>query len=165
MDDLTILETVEIFSDLNIDQIKSIQGVATTKEYEPGETIFAENSPSDEIYIIMGGAVEIKIDPNIVSDTNEGVAPVTIAKLNRGQTFGEIALVDQGIRSASAKATLNGCRALVIERNAFMQLLKSDLEMGFNVISNIAADLCFKIRNSNMRVREALLYGSKLMDN
>ena len=164
MDDLTILETVDIFSGLNSAQIKSIHSVATTKEYEPGETIFAENSPSDEIYILMDGAVEIKIDPNIVSDTTEDVAPVTIAKLFPGQSFGEIALVDQGIRSATAKATLNGCRVLIIEREAFMQLLQGDLEMGYNVITNIAADLCFKIRNLNIKMREALLYGSKLMD-
>lgn len=165
MDGLTILTNVEIFNDLNAAQIESIHTIATTKEYEPGETIFAENSPSDEFYIVLEGAVEIRIDPNIVSETNEGLPPKSIAHLERGQTFGEIALVDQGIRSASAQATLNGCEVIVIERNDFMRLLEDDIEMGYKVITNIAADLCFKIRNSTLRVREAILYGSKLMDN
>jgi CRP-like cAMP-binding protein len=77
--------------------------------------------------------------------------------LRRGQSFGEIALVDEGVRSATAKSNERNCKLLMITRGDFMRLLNEDLEMGFTVMQNVAADLCFKIRNTNLKVREALL--------
>jgi CRP-like cAMP-binding protein len=71
---------------------------------------------------------------------------------------GEIALVDLGLRSASAVCNTMLCKTAVIRREDLMKLLKSDPEMGFTIMTNLATELCTKIRLSNWNLREALLY-------
>ena len=156
---LEILEKVEIFSDLTAAQIANIQSAGREKIYYQGDIIFAENSPSDGFYIILNGQVAIQLDPDLIRGKGDVFDAVTIATLTPGQSFGEISLVDQGVRSATARCTSEMCRVLMFFREEFMELLKEDLEMGFTVMLNLAADLCFKIRNTNLMVREAMLYG------
>jgi CRP-like cAMP-binding protein len=156
---LDILEKVEIFDGLSPNQIANIQGAGRERIFHKDAIIFEEKSPSQEFYIILNGEVEILVDPDLIRSTGDAYKPVAIAKLGPGQSFGEVALVDQGVRSASAKCISNECRVLVYFRSEFMDLLKEDLEVGFIVMQNLAADLCFKIRTTNLMVREAFLYG------
>lgn len=158
MSSAEILELVDIFTDLKASQLERIYSACTPKTYHQGDVIFAENSPSTEFYVILEGKVEIRVNPDTA---NQNTAPQVIALLDRGQSFGEIALVDQGRRSASAVCGSTTCEVLVIKRQDFMRLMKEDYEMGFWVMSNLAADLCTKIRNTNYRARESLLYGGK----
>jgi CRP-like cAMP-binding protein len=152
-----LLSTVEIFADLNENQIEKIDQVCIDKTFRQGEIIFQENSPSKEFYIIVKGKVDIQISPDLIVSGEGKHEPRTIASLTRGQSFGEVALVDQGVRSASAIADSDLCKVLMISRDDFINLLKQDLEMGFIVMQNLATDLCFKIRNTNILLREGLL--------
>ena len=152
-----LLSTVEIFADLNENQIEKIDQVCIDKTFRQGEIIFQENSPSKEFYIIVKGKVDIQISSDMIVSGEGKHEPRTIASLTRGQSFGEVALVDQGVRSASAIADSDLCKVLIISRDDFINLLKQDLEMGFIVMQNLAADLCFKIRSSNIMLREGHL--------
>jgi CRP-like cAMP-binding protein len=152
-----ILSNLEIFSDLNQKQLAKIVGVCKEKEYSKNEVIFLENSPSKEFYIIVLGKVDIQLDPDLIRGGKKEHKSHTIVTLKKGQSFGEVALVDQGLRSASAVVASDKCKVLVISREDFMNLLQEDIQMGFYVMQNLAADLCFKIRNTNLMVREALL--------
>lgn len=152
-----LLSMVEIFADLNEEQIEKIDQVCVEKIFKQGETIFQENSPSKEFYIIVKGKVDIQISPDFMVSGESKHKPRTIASLTRGQSFGEIALVDKGVRSASAVANSDLCKVLMISRYDFTNLLKQDLEMGFIVMQNLATDLCFKLRNTNIILRESFL--------
>lgn len=153
-----ILEKVEIFADLTQEQLKNIYALCKEVVYFQNELIFAENSPSTEFYVILEGEVAIQVSPNIIRDDKQEHKPGTIAVLFPGQSFGEVALVDQGLRSASAVCNTMYCKTLVIRREDLMSLLKNDPRMGFTVMSNLATDLCTKIRLSNLNLREGLLY-------
>jgi CRP-like cAMP-binding protein len=158
------LEQIDIFSDLYPDQLNRIFALCKELVYLRGEHIFVENMPSTEFYIILEGEVQIQINPGMVSAEVEYYQPATIATLRKGQTFGEVALVDQGRRSASAVVSSLTCKLLVVERDALMTLLRNDYEIGFKVMSNLAADLCLKIRQTNLILRERLLYSSPGQD-
>jgi CRP-like cAMP-binding protein len=153
-----ILEMVDLFSDLKPEQLARIDKLCKEAVYLQGETIFREGSPSEEFYIIIDGEVAIKVDPNLISAGSQHHEHGTIAVLYAGQSFGEVALVDQGLRSASAVCQSASCRTLVINCQDFMRLLKRDTVMGFVVMNNLAADLCTRIRLSNFNLREGLLY-------
>jgi CRP-like cAMP-binding protein len=157
MNYVPILSTVDILGDLSAEHIEKILSICTEIEFESNAQIFEENSPSKEFYIIVKGNVDIQLDPDMIHGKGDQHESQTIVTLRTGQSFGEVALVDQGVRSASAKATDTGCTLLQIDRTNFMNLLNTDLNMGFIVMQNLAADLCFKIRNTNLLVREALL--------
>ncbi len=157
MTNIHVLAQVDIFEDLTSDHLKLIDQLCQEKNYSQGELIFEENSASTEFYIIMDGEVEIQVDPDTIGNGTDAYQPSTIAVLRRGQSFGEVTIVDPAVRSASARCGAEFCKLLVIDREDFLRLLKTDYQMGFIVMRNFAADLALKIRQTNLLVRESLM--------
>jgi CRP-like cAMP-binding protein len=158
MTNVYLLQQVDIFEDLSLNHLKLIDDICSEQSYAKDEVIFEENSPSHEFYIIMDGEVEIQVDPDTIGDgKTDAYQPSTIAILRRGQSFGEVAIVDPGVRSASAKCGSETCKLLVIDRGDFLKLLESDYKMGYIVMRSFAADLSLKIRQTNLLVRESLM--------
>ncbi len=162
MASLYILKQVDIFEDLQPEHLEKINDISNARSYTQGELIFGENTPSTEFYIIMGGEVEIQVDPDTIGKGGDEHQPSTIAVLRRGQCFGEVALVDQGLRSASARCGSETAKLMVIDRDDFIDLLREDYEMGFIVMRNLASDLSFKIRQTNLMVREKMMYDDSI---
>ncbi|MBN1265067.1 MAG: cyclic nucleotide-binding domain-containing protein [Anaerolineales bacterium] len=157
-----ILHQADIFRDLSEEQMKLILACSHTRNLDFNDRIFEENSASDELYIIVEGEVEIEIDPALVSDPSmPSAGPSTIATLRRGQCFGEIALVDQGIRSASAKSASPDTILVVFPREDLMKICDSHPDLGYRLMNNLAADLALKIRSTDLRLREHLLYSPR----
>lgn len=152
-----VLEQLDIFEDLSPSQLDMVEKICTERNFNRGEVIFEENSPSREFYIITDGEVEIQIDPDTIGDGTDAHEPTTIAVLRRGQSFGEVAIIDPGVRSASARCRSEMCRLLVINRDDFVSLLESDYQIGYIVMRNFAVDLSLKIRQTNLLVRESLM--------
>ncbi len=161
MEKIDILRRTDIFYDLTAAQLEMLASICEERAIKLGDIIFEENNPGDEMFVISRGAVEILVDPSIVGGPGakkRGSMPVTIATLRSGQTFGEIALVDQGLRTASARCAETETQLLAIQRGKFMKLCDTYPEMGYRVMRNIAADLAFKIRGSDLAIREQLLW-------
>jgi len=143
-----ILETVEILTDLTPAQLDLIYGICTEIHCARGTNIVKENTPSTEIYIILDGEVDL-----IVTLGKDGEAhEKNLGSLRRGQSFGEVALVDQGLRSATVRCASDTCRILEISRNDFLELLKNNPDIGYKVMYNLAVDLCLKFRQATYRV-------------
>lgn len=160
MNKVDILRRADIFYDLTPAQYDMLANICDERKVRLGEIIFEENTPGDEMYVIGRGSVEVLVDPSIVGGplTRKTAGPVTIATLREGQTFGEVALVDQGLRSASARCAETETTLLRIQRDKFVSLCESYPELGYRVMRNMAADLAFKIRGSDLAIREQLLW-------
>jgi CRP-like cAMP-binding protein len=154
------LKQSDIFYQFTPTQIELVANLCQTVEFRAGEVIFEENSSSKELYIITQGEVEILINPSTISPVSVKnlQKDIVIATLRRGQSFGEIALVDEGLRSASARAGKNGTHLLVISRDKVIMLCETYPQLGYRLMYNLAADLAMKIRNTDLRIREQLLY-------
>lgn len=85
--------------------------------YEKGSVIFCQGEPGDAMYIIQSGAVEV----SCLKDNKE----VVLALLERGEFFGEMALLDEQRRSATVVA-LHRTRLLPIARSSFMERVRQD---------------------------------------
>ena len=153
------LKQSDIFYQFTPTQLELVANLCQEVVFQAGEIIFKENSSSQELYIITEGEVEILINPALIgpSDKNKPT-DATIAKLRRGQSFGEIALVDEGLRSATARAAQKETRLLVISRDKLMMLCETYPQLGYRLMYNLSADLAMKIRNTDLRIREQLLY-------
>ena len=155
---LTFLKQSDIFYQFTQTQLELVANLCTEKTFQAGETIVAENNSGKELYIIVQGEVNISVNPGVVS--LEGKSDKTvIATLRRGQSFGEIALVDEGLRSASAQAKNKDTRLMVIPRDKLIMLCETYPQLGYRLMYNLAADLAMKIRNADLRIREKMLYG------
>lgn len=155
---LNHLKQADIFFQLTNTQLEMITDICQEKLFHANEVIFPEGSESDELYVIIQGEVDILVDPGLVSDkrdTMQNSAP--IARLRRGQSFGEVALVDRGLRSATAIASQNNTRLLVIPRLELMEICEAYPQLGYRLMKNLAADLSFKLRSTDLRIREDLL--------
>lgn len=155
---ITVLRQSDIFYGLSAGQLEAIAAICEQHTYQAGEVLFEENSSSDELYIIAQGEIEIQVNPDVIGDTAL-VGPQTIATLRRGQSFGEIALVDEGLRSAAASCAQNDTHLVVLRRQKLMDLCDDQPRLGYLLMRNLAADLAMKIRNTDLQVREHITWG------
>ena len=155
---LSVLKQADIFYDLTDTQLELIASICEEKTYNKGDLIFAENSPGHEMYIIMEGEVAIELDPALVGRTDVS-GPQVLTVLGRWQVFGEVALVDEGVRSASARSVRHDTRVLIIPRDKLMLLCETYPQLGFRLMRNLAADLAMKIRHTDLQIRTQLTWG------
>jgi CRP-like cAMP-binding protein len=153
------LKQSDIFYQFTPTQLEMVANLCEEVVFQAGEVIFKESSSSKELYVITEGKVEILIDPTLVGipEKNKQTESV-IATMRRGQSFGEIALVDEGLRSASARAVQKETHLLVISRDKLIMLCETYPQLGYRLMYNLAADIAMKIRNTDLRIREQLLY-------
>jgi CRP/FNR family cyclic AMP-dependent transcriptional regulator len=157
-----ILKQTDIFFELTPTQLEMIAALCQERRCNTGDVIFEENAASDELYTIAQGEMEIQVDPSLVGESDaQGTSLVTIATLRRGQSFGEVALVDQGLRSATARCSANNTLLLIIPRDKLILLCDTYPQLGYRLMRNLAADLALKIRSTDLRIREELLYGQR----
>jgi CRP/FNR family cyclic AMP-dependent transcriptional regulator len=162
MSDLTnFLKQADIFYQLTPTQLEMVANLCQEREYPLGEIILEEGTNSKELYIIAHGEVDILVNPAVVGGPDAPQGRVTIATLRRGQSFGEVALVDEGLRSATVRSAQKGTTLLIISRDKLLMLCETYPQLGYRLMYNLAADLAMKIRNTDLRIRESLLYGPK----
>ena len=159
-DILMFLKQSDIFYQFTQTQLELVANLSTEKIFHAGETIFEENNSSKELYVIVQGEINILVDPGLVGNKGKS-EKIVIATLRRGQSFGEIALVDEGLRSATAEARDKDTRLLVIPRDKLIMLCDTYPQLGYRLMYNLAADLAMKIRNTDLRIREKVLYGQR----
>jgi CRP/FNR family cyclic AMP-dependent transcriptional regulator len=153
---VNFLKQSDIFYQFTPTQLELVGNLCQEVVFNNGEVIFHENSGNKELYVIAQGEVDILINRSVTGDVDK--KDTIIAILRRGQSFGEVALVDEGLRSATARATQKDTRLLVIPRDKLVILCETYPQLGYRLMYNLAADLAMKIRNTDLRIREQLLY-------
>lgn len=152
---VNFLKQCDIFYQFTPAQLELVANICQETTYNDGDLIFQENSGSKELYVILQGEVDILINRGGEGANHKQTA---IARLRRGQSFGEVALVDEGLRSASARVTQKDTRLLLIQREKLITLCEAYPQLGYRLMHNLATDLAMKIRGAELRVREQLLY-------
>jgi CRP/FNR family cyclic AMP-dependent transcriptional regulator len=156
---VTVLKQADIFYELTTTQLELIGSICEERHCQTGDIVFAESTVGDELYVIANGEVEIQVDPALIGTASNNTGALrTIAILRRGQSFGEIALVDEGRRSAAARCAQHDTHLIVIPRDKLMLLCDTYPQLGYRLMRNLAADLAMKIRNTDLKVREQLYW-------
>lgn len=140
------LANTDLFIDWDLLLVELVASVVDEKTYQKGEVIFDENARSRELYIIADGEVEIHVHP-AHDDSHE-----VITTLRRGQNFGEIALLDEGRRTATAVCSGHNTHLLVIERDKLIKLCDNVPRLGYKLMYSLATDLATKIRSTDLKV-------------
>jgi CRP/FNR family transcriptional regulator, cyclic AMP receptor protein len=151
-----ILSVTEMFDNLNPAELELVASVCELVTYSAGHVLMRENESTDELYVIARGSIEILMNPGFVGTEQEDqhMESVVLTELRQGQVVGEVALVDQGIRSATARAGQDNTQVLRIARDSLMKLCDEYPELGYKVMKNLAADLALKIRTTDLTIRQ-----------
>ena len=113
------------------------------KRFPTGTILFREGDRGEEMFILQSGKVKI-------SKKIRGVEK-TLATLEKGEFFGEMAILNDKPRSATAE-TIEDCEMLVIDRKTFETLLRSNVEIAIRFIKRLAD----RLRETNDQM-EALM--------
>lgn len=152
----TILATTEIFDNFNEAQLTLVAALCTPVTYGAGHVLLSENDESDEMYIIGRGGVEVLVNPGTVGAAGDQarLEPVVLTELRQGQIVGEVALVDQGVRSATIRVSRDDTLLLRLRRDQLMRLCETYPVLGYKLMRNLASELATKIRNTDWLVRQ-----------
>lgn len=114
------------------------------KLYPPGSEIFAEGASGDQMYVVLEGEVEI------LKAAQAGSAKV-LTTLGKGEFFGEMALVDDSPRSATAKAK-GETKLLAMNETVFDAYIRTNPEFASKMIRNLTK----RLRGANKLIEQAL---------
>ena len=156
---INFLKQSDIFYKISTTQLELVANLCQEVVFQEGEIIFREQSEGKELYVIAQGEVDILIEPALVEGpSTDKLKETRLVTLRRGQSFGEIALVDEGLRSATARAAQKDTHLLLIPRDKIIMLCETYPQLGYRLMNNLAVDLAMKIRRTDLRIREQLLY-------
>ncbi len=147
MDVPQLLEEVDLFAGLSEDELKQVAGICQERQYKGGEALAVEGQQGDYMFVITEGFVEVLLENNPERQTK------VIINLGPGQLIGEMALLDQGPRSATVRAISDPTIVQAIHRDDFEALCQQNTHIGYVAMRNLAVDLSFKLRHRNLAER------------
>lgn len=128
------LSAVPLFSGLNEEALAALMGAASVRNLEPGERLMRQGERGSEFYVLLVGNLKLTNRADGESD------PYTLGVLGPGDYLGEMALLDDLPRSASADA-VSACELLVVEREAFRELVRQHADLALGLLSGMARRL------------------------
>ena len=138
------LVNVPIFENLSGKDLEKIGRLTHEREYKKGEHIFKKSAPAEGMYVILNGEVEI----------NDPETKKTYANLYSGDFFGELALLDDEPRSASA-ITKQASRLIGFFRTDLLTLIERSPELGNRVLLNLSRVLGERLRKTNQEMAKS----------
>jgi CRP/FNR family transcriptional regulator, cyclic AMP receptor protein len=142
------LKRLGFFQGLSDEELVMVAALCTLAKYRSGDTIVAIGDPADSFYLIQRGSVQIITRAEADDQVGRAGDAVRLS-LGRGQAFGEMALVDGGPRSATARAS-SDVAVYVIKCADLIALCEQFPSLGYRVMRNVAVDLSFKLRQRNL---------------
>jgi CRP/FNR family transcriptional regulator len=100
------------------------------KTYENGDVIIRQGEPGDCMYVIQEGEVEIYAE-------QEG-GEIPLAVRGEGEFFGEMAVFEREVRSASVRAA-GHVRVLTLDRKNFLKRIQEDPSLAFRVVETMSS--------------------------
>ena len=157
------LSLTDMFDNLSETQLEMVASICEPVSYPEGHILIREHDFSDDLYAIGRGGVEILMNPGFVGtgEEDKNMESVVLTELRQGQVVGEVALVDQGVRTATARVSQKDTQLLRIPRDRLMLLCDTYPELGYKLMQNLAADLALKIRNTDLTIRQYQLMESR----
>jgi len=116
-------------------------------QYDDGEFVFEEGETSRDLFIIQSGKVEIWKQADATQ--------IKLATFNRGDFFGDMALLQGGTRFASAKSS-GVTKLLIIQPGGFLLKIRRDPTFAFEMLQALS----YRIKVSNERLIDVIKKGN-----
>uniref|UniRef100_A0A3B3TMW4 Protein kinase cAMP-dependent type II regulatory subunit beta n=1 Tax=Poecilia latipinna TaxID=48699 RepID=A0A3B3TMW4_9TELE len=134
------IETLPLLTSLEVSERMKVVDVLSTRVYNDSQQIIAQGDLADCFYIVESGQVRITMKRSRTKKDEEEEEEVDIATCTRGQYFGELALVTNKPRAASAYA-VGSVKCLVMDVKAFERLLGPCMDIMKRNIANYEEQL------------------------
>jgi CRP-like cAMP-binding protein len=140
-------DKVDLFRErgLSAAEMKLLATFSSEERFRAGSLIFREGDAGDKLYIILEGRVRI-------SKFIPGVGEEALAVLDRGDFFGEMALIDAKPRSADAKAHESDATVLSIDRATLNEILSMDPHASLQFLNLLCRMISRRLREINDKI-------------
>jgi len=134
-----------IFRGLIPSQLELVVGISALQDFPRGSVIFTEGEPGEELYLIVKGKVQIAREWPMGGQE-------TLAELGPGDAFGEMAILDEGLRRSATARAGEDCTLLVLKRKSFQDLLRQNHALSDAVLWNVIRQFSGRLRATNDKV-------------
>ena len=138
---IQVLENVPIFEHLTAKELSEVVRLTHERTYKKDEHVFKKLAPAEGMYVILDGGV-------LITDSD---SETIFATLESGDFFGELALLDEEPRSASAISTMHS-RLIGFFRTDLLTLMKRSPELGNKILLNLSRILGERLRRTNQEL-------------
>lgn len=121
---IAVIKAVSLFSQIPIEYVAQIASLFEYEKYKAGEIIFSKGDPGDSMYIISSGKVKIHDGSHV------------FITLDSEQSFGEFALIDSKVRTASA-TTVEDSELLKLDKAKFYSIYENNTEFSMGILQSI----------------------------
>lgn len=141
-----LFRQVPLFAGLEDEDLESLIGVANRRKYPKDGVVFFENDAGDALFMIISGRVKV----TILSDDGR---EIILAMLSEDDFFGEMSLLDNEPRSATAIA-LQETEMVVLHQRDFLTIV----EKRPRVLINLLSVLSSRLRKANQQIGNLALH-------
>jgi CRP-like cAMP-binding protein len=135
---LQLLKNVVLFKDLSMREIIMVDSLMHARSYVADEVIFDEGEEGQGLFLVLSGRVKI---------TLPATAGNFLLELGPGAFFGEVALLDQSLRTAQARA-VEDTQIVVLFRAEFYSLLETHSAIASRISFQLARVLAARLRQT-----------------
>lgn len=130
---IELLRHVELFNHLTDDQLQRLADQSRELNFRKHAVLMTEGDAGESMYVISSGSVKVFL-------SDEDGRELVLYEQGPGAVIGDISLLDDEPRSASV-TTLESSSALMIGKQAFLDCLLENPEMGINIIRSLTLRL------------------------
>lgn len=141
---LDLLARVDLFADLDDDELRGLAGLLEPFEVAAGELLFRQGAAATGLYLIEDGRVAVFAQ--LFGDRE-----VHLSELGAGELLGELALIDRQPRSAGARALVDA-RGFFLDIRGFDGLRARLQPSALKMSLRIGRSMCEQLRNLNAQM-------------
>jgi potassium-dependent mechanosensitive channel len=130
-----LLRKVDYFEQCTDTELRLLIQQGYQKFFPQGQVIFRQNDPGDSFYLILSGTVNVIVDNPELEQVCDRAQ--VIATLNRGEFFGEIAVLTGMPRSATVQAQSDAI-VFVVDHHALQTLLQNHNDLAEQIAKSLA---------------------------
>lgn len=154
---LSILKTANLFGGLDKKEIKALAEKMYYCEFDKNSSLVYEGEMGNELYIVVEGKVDISIEEK--SETaKQQRGLISVAKIEAGDFFGEMSMLEQEPRSATCTAISN-VKALVLKSKDFLSLIEDNPKLAGKILTNMLGTTASRLMSTNSFVTQLIQWG------
>jgi CRP-like cAMP-binding protein len=152
MTECLFTKKIFVFQDLDAEEVLTVVEHCNLREFPAGTLILHEGEQGDSMFIMQAGEVEITKQLTLVLDEDTPKERVMIRlKAEDGVSFGEMALLENEVRSATVTA-LSDCSLMELPQKEFLKIVRDNPQMGVKILIRLAQLLSRHLRKTNQDV-------------
>jgi CRP/FNR family cyclic AMP-dependent transcriptional regulator len=142
---IVTLKNLALFNTLNPGAFVELTSLFSERAFSAGKTIFEEDDTGNSLLVIVSG--EVRITQRAALSGEE-----TLTVLKKGDFFGEMALLEDLPRSATAIAH-SDTLMLEISRAKFLNFIEKDTTSGVKILLVLARNMSSRLRETDSKIK------------